>query len=74
MSGLVETLLTGFEANAAITCPESLLFSGDYLYLNYDGSFDCNGTADVMDVCSTTSEVTFNYTTCSQRLAYSGTY
>lgn len=65
---------SGFEADAAVTCPESLLFSGDYLYLNNDGSFDCNGTTDVMDVCSTTSEVTFNYTICSQRIAYSCMY
>ena len=63
---------TGFEANASVTCPISLLFSGDYMYLNNDGSFDCNGTTDVMDVCSNSAEITFNYSSCSQRIAYSG--
>ena len=63
---------TGFEANASVTCPTSLLFSGDYMYLNNDGSFDCNGTTDVMDVCSNSAEITFNYSSCSQRIAYSG--
>ena len=62
----------GFEANAAVTCPESLLFSGDYLYLNNDGTFDCNGTTDVMDVCTDSTAVTYDYSKCSQRIGYSG--
>ena len=62
----------GFEANASVTCPESILFSGDYMYMNNDGTVACNGTTDMMDVCSSNGQIAFNYSLCTQRIAYSG--
>ena len=32
----------------------------------------CDTSADLMDVCSNSSQVLFNYTTCAQKMAFSG--
>lgn len=65
-------LSLGSETISAIECPNTLLFTGDYTYTNGSGAVACDTTADVIDVCSNTSQVLFNYTTCAQKIAFSG--
>ena len=52
------------------TCPDEFLGVFDYVS-NITTSGECNGTGSV-DVCSDTSKISFNYTSCSIVQAYSG--
>lgn len=64
-------VLKGYESRAAINCPNSLLFSGDYEYIAAPNTQYCNTSQDTWDDCTNTTQMTFNYTTCSQKVAYS---
>ena len=63
----------GSEQASAVICPNRLLFTSDYTYM-YNSTSDvaCDTSADLMDVCSNSSQVLFNYTTCAQKMAFSG--
>lgn len=62
---------TGFEAASAIQLPDSFQFSADYYYTGSDGTVACNTSVDSWDMCTNTSAVTFNNSTCSQPIAFS---
>ncbi|XP_052794926.1 uncharacterized protein LOC128227972 [Mya arenaria] len=66
-------VLSGSESSAAVILPTSFLFSADYILQASDGTLTCNDTVDVMDMCSDTSALTFDYTTgnCQEQVAYS---
>ena len=71
---LFSTLMTGFEIDAAIRCPNSLLFSADYVYFGSDGTTACDTSTDNWNVCANQSVMTFDYSTCSQQIAFSCMY
>ncbi|KAK3586469.1 hypothetical protein CHS0354_001854 [Potamilus streckersoni] len=60
---------SGAGYSALVTCPDVMLGNYNYKYTDATGSYCTNTT--VMDVCSNKSVITFNYTQCSQRIAYS---
>ncbi|KAL4230223.1 hypothetical protein ACF0H5_010608 [Mactra antiquata] len=62
---------SGSEASAAIQCPDNLLFSADYYYINNDNTQACTGSSDVWNMCNNKKQMTFNYNRCSQQIAFS---
>ncbi|KAL3871759.1 hypothetical protein ACJMK2_039737 [Sinanodonta woodiana] len=60
---------SGAGYSSLVTCPDVMLGNYNYKYTDSTGSYCTNTT--VMDVCSNKSVIIFNYTTCSQRIAYS---
>ena len=63
---------TGSESSARQYCPPSLLAKMDYTYTGRDTTVACDSSADNWDVCTDRMIMNFNYTTCSQKMAYSG--
>lgn len=63
---------TGSEESAKQYCPPSLLKKMDYVYTGSDSSVACNTSADNWDVCTDRKIMSFNYTSCAQKMAYSG--
>ena len=66
-------LYIGFESSAKQYCPPSLLARMDYNYTGSDSSVACSGSNDDWDVCTDRMVMTFNYSTCAQQMANSGT-
>ena len=61
----------GFEDQAKIRCPYSVLGIYDYIHTSSSGTMTCNGE-DSLDMCADNKEMKFDYTTCPTIVAYSG--
>ncbi|KAL4230222.1 hypothetical protein ACF0H5_010607 [Mactra antiquata] len=57
-------------ASAAISFPNKLLRTSDYEYKESDGTVACNGTVDRLDMCTDNTQLSVNYSTCPQQIAY----
>ncbi|KAK3576451.1 hypothetical protein CHS0354_025213 [Potamilus streckersoni] len=64
-------LKIGNETDAKQDCPAAVRGNFDYSYKGADGTISCTGSDDVWDVCSDNQTMTFDYTRCTQRMAYS---
>lgn len=62
---------TGSESDAAIQLPDIFQFYSDYYYTASNGTVACNNSVDRWDMCTNNSAITFNYSTCSQPIAFS---
>ncbi|KAL3879949.1 hypothetical protein ACJMK2_032225, partial [Sinanodonta woodiana] len=63
----------GSAYDAKVTCPSGILGKYDYVYYPKDNSSArCINSKDLWDGCTDKTMVTFNYSTCTQNIAYSG--
>ncbi|KAK3576447.1 hypothetical protein CHS0354_025209 [Potamilus streckersoni] len=63
---------SGNASGAKVTCPSGILGTYDYVYYPKDNSSAlCNSSRDLWDGCTDKTMITFNYTTCTQKIAYS---
>ncbi|KAL3880364.1 hypothetical protein ACJMK2_032608 [Sinanodonta woodiana] len=63
---------SGNASSAKVTCPSGILGKYDYVYYPKDNSSAlCNSSKDLWDGCTDKTMITFNYTTCTQYIAYS---
>ncbi|KAL3879727.1 hypothetical protein ACJMK2_032013, partial [Sinanodonta woodiana] len=64
---------SGSASDAKVTCPSGILGKYDYIYYPKDNSSArCINSKDLWDGCTDKTMVTFNYSTCTQNIAYSG--
>ncbi|KAK3576455.1 hypothetical protein CHS0354_025217 [Potamilus streckersoni] len=62
---------SGFEVEAREDCPNAVRGNFDYTYYGSDGSVKCQFPNDQWTVCQDNKTMIFNYSTCSQKIAYS---
>ncbi|KAL4231010.1 hypothetical protein ACF0H5_011383 [Mactra antiquata] len=61
----------GEELNSLQPCGSFLLSKFDYQVTDTSSTVSCDSTTDNWDVCTNTSMIAFNYTTCATVMAYS---
>ena len=66
-------MYSGFESASKQYCPPSLLQKADYTYYSPGSAATCTGSTENWDVCSDRQIMTFDYSSCAQKMAYSGT-
>ncbi|KAL3880361.1 hypothetical protein ACJMK2_032605 [Sinanodonta woodiana] len=62
---------TGFEEFAKQDCPDPIRGVFDYTYMAADGTEACAASQDMWNVCTDNKTMTFNYSLCSQIMAFS---
>ncbi|KAK3576460.1 hypothetical protein CHS0354_025222 [Potamilus streckersoni] len=62
---------SGYQAQARQDCPNPIRGNFDYVYYDANGATNCNSTSDKWQVCIDNKTMIFDYTTCSQLMAFS---
>ena len=64
----------GGESSVKIHCPYSFLGMYGYIHTSSDGTVTCDVENSSWDMCADNTQMTFSYSQCSTKVAYSGKY